>query len=512
MFPSIAEIAEAPRKARTRSTSRHVGRAGSPNGGRKWPEKPIELTSAERRAVSPDDGTYAGGPALDAAALLSGLDGLPVPLATTRLQLSAAFGFLTRHSGERIILSSVCWTLLLVPLLVFNARLGAFGAKQAAVGAAAVAAHNVANVLLGCLAIWTAANYARTVPSLDSNPFATVVRWRRLLAPEPREVPCQVPDLEPGEEPDVSPLVRHNPEDPLCPCPLPSCAGPVLTSTWIMYLVDPIVQSLILFAAFFLASYTLLVTFAPLMWSTWWSILLFALFACATLAYTPVTHFILPYNAPSSRVLNLSGRLQHRALSLLLSDMVERHRAAVEGGPEPVPAADEPYVALHLRLAESWPAQLAFISNGRFVLILMAANLVAWMLFSAVLAGCVPLWIPVMLLLWPIAIGDELVAVAAANARTGRAADLYRRTRSSVLLLRSRAHNQPAVARSLADHDALLSLFAQTEGARARFVGFVVDAGVVRTVAVTCVTLCFGLWTVLRAAGVYFTLETMCAG
>ncbi|KAI9004924.1 hypothetical protein DFJ74DRAFT_400316 [Hyaloraphidium curvatum] len=227
------------------------------------PRKPAGLTAAERRAVLPDDGAYAGGPALDVPALLAGLDGLPVPLATTRLQLSAVFGFLARTAGERLMLSSVCWVLLLVPLLVFNARLGAFGAKQAAIGATAIAAHNVACIVLGALSIWTAVNYARTVPSLDTNPFATLVRWRRLLAPDRDKVPSEVADGEPTKEREISPLVRHDPEDRLCPCPFPGCAGSVLTSTWILYLLDPAVQSIIMLSAFALSMWTLLATFAP---------------------------------------------------------------------------------------------------------------------------------------------------------------------------------------------------------------------------------------------------------
>ncbi|KAI9003034.1 hypothetical protein DFJ74DRAFT_713943 [Hyaloraphidium curvatum] len=467
---------------------------GAPAAGAKQPLPPLSLCPAERRALLPEDGDYAGASApLDEASLLAGLRGLPIPLAFSRIYVSHCFALLARNSGARLAASVLSWYLMLVPLLVFNARLGAFGTKQIAAASVAITVFFLAVFWLGALGVWTSHKFVAAVPSLDANPFAQLVRWRDLLSDK-------------GSQ--VLPLVRHDPADRLCPCG--DCSS-VVRSSWIMYPIDAAMQSAVLLGGHALSVWTLCVTFAPLMWSTWWSILLFAVYAALLLLHTLPSHFTFSYNTPSVRILGLSGRLQHRAMVVLLSDMVDRHRRAAAEDLVPVAAADEPYVELHFRLAESWPSQLAYISQGRAQFLGALSTLIVGLLLNAVAAGCVPLWMPLIFLDVLAIYFTSLLAIAAANLRIEDVAALYRRTRADVLVLRSRRPSD-RVERSLADHDALLALFAQTEGARQKYMGFTVDAAVVRTLAVTCVTLSFGLWTVLRAAGVYFTVETVCAG
>lgn len=59
-------------------------------------------------------------------------------------------------------------------------------------------------------------------------------------------------------------------------------------------------------------------------------------------------------------------------------------------------------------------------------------------------------------------------------------------------------------------HDRVLSSFLEADRYRARFLGFPIDVGVLRTLIVTLFTLAVGLWSVLKGSGLVFTFDNFC--
>ncbi|KAI9003850.1 hypothetical protein DFJ74DRAFT_693880 [Hyaloraphidium curvatum] len=113
----------------------------------------------------------------------------------------------------------------------------------------------------------------------------------------------------------------------------------------------------------------------------------------------------------------------------------------------------------------------------------------------------------------------DLVNHAASNAGISSIRDLYRTARleirvslSDPAVANATSPDRKAAARTLHAAEAVLASFCDVDAYRARFMGYPVGFGVVRTVLVTLFTVGIGLWSVLRGAGTYVTLQQACTG
>ncbi|KAI9008642.1 hypothetical protein DFJ74DRAFT_773035 [Hyaloraphidium curvatum] len=393
----------------------------------------------------------ASGPApeqLDAASLVAGLDNDRFLQAGTRLHL-ATIG-LTKWTGIRLLAVAVGHILLVPPTWILNDVAGTFSHLHVAVYTAAIALLAGGVIVYGIL----------------------LVRWRQLLA-------------------DPSPLVAHRDGDPACTCPRSPCSGSLpgqAAVLRVLAIIPPLVSEL---SAEIFVVWTLVFTFGPLLRATPWAI------ACVTVSWL-INWFVY-------------GRLRRRAADILLGDTLARLASCARTGELPAPAAREPYVRLHFSLARVWPAELEHLSTGRATTIGLLPLVLACGVVTAAGAGCVNAWILSFVVLIPVLLVQDMLNIAAANGQIDQVAELYRKNRTRILV--AAADRPPAaVERVLRDHAELLDAFGRTDGLQGTFVGFKVTYSVVRGFAVTFVTVMVAMWTLLRGAGVSFTLQTVCPG
>ncbi|KAI9019151.1 hypothetical protein DFJ74DRAFT_769929 [Hyaloraphidium curvatum] len=463
------------------------------------PEKaPLTLTPRELLAIFPEapppslaERLFAAPAAADAAQTLRGSDPL------TEAAIDGALGDGAARLCARLYRLLVPIARKFAPLIVLLlANIGALCAPLWLALATATIAIFIVASLVGSVASQLSsrgmvAQYgARTA---DADPWAGAARYAQLARHEPGSV-----------------LLLHREGDGMCSCPAPTCAGrsadfaaaEALLATFTFHApVQMAVEILI--------SWTAIVTFAPRTWNTPWSASLASLYFAASLAYNGSQH--LPMSVTGHPPLGLAKRLRHRAVVVLLGDLLDRERAAaIEGAamdpgeaqPEPVPISSEPYAALHDTLASSWHAHRVRASFGRgLVAFFLVLSLLAALPF-AFRGGCIPLWPPVCAALQALKLLRDAVLVASWNAGIATVRTAYACAASSLLRL-----GTPS-ARA---HAALLSAFA-AEDPRARFLGAAVDHSVVRTAAATSFTVGLGLYTVARGAGLAFGPQTACGG
>ncbi|KAI9016846.1 hypothetical protein DFJ74DRAFT_247817 [Hyaloraphidium curvatum] len=313
-------------------------------------------------------------------------------------------------------------------------------------------------------------------------------------------------------------LLEHRDGDPLCPCPSKSCAGdlairPFWSSlarnffTTVFYLV--IMNNLLLF-------FTPLVTLGSATWTHAWSAVLCALYLANNCIAFWIPFSGLTYGMYAPSALSLESRLQVRAASLAVSDLVVRLRDLVKSPSQvlqpPEDESDLPYIALHHLLAPCW--QRRFDSH-RLSQSIFAVNLALSLVYAFIYSAgssCIPAWALTYILVHCPYLFDGLLTVARFNAGLTAVQDLYRLARAEIRRLRARSPTGPA-ADALEAHDAVLSEFVAADGKRATYILDVrVDYGVVRVFAVTVLTVFGVLWGVLRGVGVGVTLESVCPG
>ncbi len=135
--------------------------------------------------------------------------------------------------------------------------------------------------------------------------------------------------------------------------------------------------------------------------------------------------------------------------------------------------------------------------------------------------NCIPFWVIAQFLaLLPFVVTD-LINLSVSNSQINDLAELYSEAQHEIRELTITAlqsfvegsHVDPshnAALRGLSAHSDLLESYLKIERVKSRLGGFVVGFGLVRTVLATTLTILIGLWTVLRSAGVVFTMESVC--
>jgi hypothetical protein len=104
----------------------------------------------------------------------------------------------------------------------------------------------------------------------------------------------------------------------------------------------------------------------------------------------------------------------------------------------------------------------------------------------------------------------------AANAQITSITDLYQsaqRAAQSLVAEASLLAQTPErvhVTNWVAANISLLQTFQKADGLRAKFLGFSVTGAAIKTFFLTLFTIGLGLWSVLRGAGIGFTVQSVC--
>ncbi|KAI9022083.1 hypothetical protein DFJ74DRAFT_706977 [Hyaloraphidium curvatum] len=216
----------------------------------------------------------------------------------------------------------------------------------------------------------------------------------------------------------------------------------------------------------------------------------------------------------NASLLRLSLRIQRRAMFVALRDFIDSFDRAIFGGEASTELPDARlYPKLHYRLADTWEKRVPFLVSGRLFLGLVSITFALPTVVNLAVGSCIPAYSVVLLVLLLVVTITDLTHVALSNEQIEKITELYRQAQTGIrdkLVRARRLPPDPARApllEALREHDRLLESFREVAGFRGRFLGFVVDFGVLRTFLVTVFTLLVGLWSILRGS-IVFTLDS----
>ncbi|KAI9010573.1 hypothetical protein DFJ74DRAFT_312996 [Hyaloraphidium curvatum] len=342
--------------------------------------------------------------------------------------------------------------------------------------------------------------------TFDGHYFAGLARWNMLV--ESEGAPAG-DDTEKRATMDTkqSRLIAHLPADPFCPCP--DCTDKDIA--FVLWRGMPIsilfgVGDLLVTIAF---AWTAIVTLGAFTWNTGWSLFLAILFVVSCALYYPMVE-LRRAQLFLGRFQQLAHRVRHRAVYLVLSDFLARCRAGALAPQQDPPEAEEPYARLHADLIRAWTSQHADLSNMWFLLILLGTATLAGIVTAAV-GGCIAAWIPLLFGVYSMWLITAMLLVSAGNAQISDVAKLYAEARMALrrMIVSGRYR---ASESELQKHEAQLALFGELDHVRGRWMGFTVDYGTTRALAIAAFTVALGLWTLLRGAGISFVMDNVCPG
>ncbi|KAI9025732.1 hypothetical protein DFJ74DRAFT_665369 [Hyaloraphidium curvatum] len=502
------------------------------------------FTEAERLALfpAPTDAPFSFWPAdaaptaprtappLTAADMLSALRPFPALARELRWQLAVAPW--SRRVGLGATLACATMVPVLAVLWTFNDGLFAT-ASLVAITVLSVVGYLVVPVLtlVFLLARGGSKTTAVPPPGPDQHPLPGMVRWLQLAAlrgPAGVEADTEAaPDL---TEREASPLVRHLAGDTLCPCTEAACAGRLpVRAAWERRLVDRAENLAYYLVVVVFSMWTPIFTWGARTWSTPWSAVVLALFVLYEIDFQfirALVSFEIGWN-----ILNLQQRLHTRAMAVCLASFLARYRAALSS-PEALDPArqQEPFFALHRSLSAAYRTRLQQLDRGRLITRSMGTLTV----FQAVVllvrdrpasrtgrrppsasqatGSCVTLWNLTGIAISVFSFAKLLLLTAASNAQVAGLSTLLHSARQEArsLLARHRRTASAAVLAALEDQERVLGSLGHLEGWKSRVLGLAVDFGAVRAFLAAVFTVAFGLWSVLRGLGVFFTVESTC--
>ncbi|KAI9026374.1 hypothetical protein DFJ74DRAFT_664109 [Hyaloraphidium curvatum] len=285
--------------------------------------------------------------------------------------------------------------------------------------------------------------------------------------------------------------------------------------------------------------WTLAVTFGGRSWTTPWTAFVMCLAVAAWVPTAAAVTFSVGALVDMPPGIRASGKLQCRAMKLVLVDLLARYRAALlpeRGEPldgeaeenkddKPAPSmgcdaahdldgateGEDYYVTLHSYLRGIWRGKLMF-SLQRAILTSYGTAICISLVLNAAAGSCIPLWILVFLLSTLIGVFADLLRLADHNAQPELVSSLLRDAALEARSILLRAPPGPLPDR-LARHATVLSSLADPQAHhRGTFLGIVVGYGVVRAVFATTATLLLAAWTVARAFGLVVVLDALCPG
>ncbi|KAI9011681.1 hypothetical protein DFJ74DRAFT_306027 [Hyaloraphidium curvatum] len=317
----------------------------------------------------------------------------------------------------------------------------------------------------------------------------------------------------------VSGLVAHREGDSLCPCR--NCVRSLVR--WIPW--ERFLRSLGLqlpVALYMsLMRWTALVFLGGIIWSRAWGAILGTLSLLTILQYSAPS-FWRTFVGRNDPFVRICTRVYRRATYLSLRSFVSRAAAALA---DPVSGlallpAQELFVELHRGYASRWSAfegnatEIAIASSLATMYVPMC---LAWLVVSVSTGYCIPGWILVGILWFPVFIVLTLFGLPSINGQMDAVSELYRSAHLSLSSLLSEAAGLPpspqrdAVQERVRARAVLLQgLAGSAEHHRIRFWGLPVTYGLAKTVAVTLLTLIVGGWGIMRGFGTFVTLQTYC--
>ncbi|KAI9002530.1 hypothetical protein DFJ74DRAFT_714061 [Hyaloraphidium curvatum] len=374
---------------------------------------------------------------------------------------------------------------------------GSFGTRQMATALACLAVHfgfSTAIILYVYLASVVSPEHAKRFAAS----LAQTVRWLELC-----------------DSPIPSKLVEHVPGDRFCTCRA-CCSGLLRMAVWDRILRTSIFQGTGTIATM-ICLWTPMVRFGPAFWSTWYGVLLGTVFLLSVVVWNFVA-LLIRWTRTSPADVRLRTRIYRRASALALRDLLARARASLlDDKPVGVPLNRELYVSLHAEYESRWRAarSVGALSSNAFTTLITFVS--PFVLFACAVANiavgsCIPFWIVCWFLINLGLLVIDLAQLPAANDQIDDVLSLYADARTALQAMLAESARLPPrpAARELREHLGLLTSLCSADNLRATFVGIVVTWGLAKTVLVTAVTVAVALWSVLRGAGVSFTIETAC--
>ena len=251
------------------------------------------------------------------------------------------------------------------------------------------------------------------------------------------------------------------------------------------------------------------VTFGQEFWSTAWCAVCGALVILSFFVYrlyVELNHLL----GVKAVELGLSLRLHRRAVAIALGSFMEGAEYAARTGI--VPPCNDLHVTLHSVLVRIFRNRMDThygIFRRMFAAFTSASVVINFVLYTAM--GCMPAWVLGVLALLCIGMATTLVNFSVSNHGLEVISALYLEARDELLALLTQPGIQkdPYVSYLRSQAELLLSL-AENDRYKGRFMGFAIGFGVLRTLAASLFTLGIGVWSIMRGAGIYATLESYC--
>ncbi|KAI9008668.1 hypothetical protein DFJ74DRAFT_773059 [Hyaloraphidium curvatum] len=255
--------------------------------------------------------------------------------------------------------------------------------------------------------------------------------------------------------------------------------------------------------------------FGARLWTSPWA----ALATCALVVWFgpgfSITMMINPTHAP---LMELSNRVQERAVAVALGRSLARFSSRLEDPAFRVPPEDREadvvfHAVLHSRLVRRWRRASADLQSSRVYAAMMVVSFVSGAVVSAAGGSCIPLWILFSILAVMAWIFLDLVTIATSNEGPERIARRYVEAglRAREMASRAGCREMGQLAEELKDFHWIAQSYAEVaRTTRAGLVGYPITWGVLRSFAVTFLTLVLGMFTLLRSAGVAFVPGQFC--
>ncbi|KAI9032426.1 hypothetical protein DFJ74DRAFT_334784 [Hyaloraphidium curvatum] len=350
-------------------------------------------------------------------------------------------------------------------------------------------------------------------PVMDDDLLAPVARWLQLVAAS------DAAGAQNGD--DVPPLIAHVDRDPYCPCSRPSCLGPLPRRFSIAFVAFFSLFSLPAAITMYtiLGAYSALFTLAADTWTHAWSAIVCVIFILVQSSYYCVAQLILLRNNSIVRLVSLDTRVQIRAFRIALGSLMARFRAAEKRGvdipPEslPSPADTELYITVYRSLSPTWRHQKGHdgVTQAITIGLLFAHCIVPFVYVAG--GSCLPAYNIVCIGYFVCQTLFQLVGLARSNAKQDAVAGLFRQARDELRMLALRLGPEgcpPLKARANDTVAVLTTMLEGAEGSRATFLRAPVSMALIRTLAATMLTVTFAAFGLLRAAGVYVTVQSVC--
>ncbi|KAI9026799.1 hypothetical protein DFJ74DRAFT_661889 [Hyaloraphidium curvatum] len=424
---------------------------------------------------------------------------LPDLSAFPHLQRAAAFD--AKVLGSRtflrfaVVLQVVGYWGCVTPLLATGWLYGPprYSSRAVAAGFAALAWSNAVSLLLLMVSILIAPGQ----PAFYGWALEMASRWKALASRD-------------------SLLLEHQDDDTRCPCE--KCAGKLPELAGLLrFPVGIVGLSLIMLAGYVAPLWSPIVVFADQVWTSPWAV-------PATIGFLVLLVGLAPgsfvFNPGSAALVNLSNRVQERAVHIALRTTFASLRTRLDGS---APGHDDPdsllsrdflldlHSTLHSRLAKRWSVVARDFASSRVAFVLMFLSWTVAAIIPATMSGCIPAWVILNIVALALHIFGDLVLLATSNEGPERAGKLYKQAQELAQEMAGVARCRGLdVAGELRDFAAIAGLYTDVQATRARLWGFPIHWAFLRTLTATLFTLGVGMFTLIRSAGVTFTMETYC--